>query len=88
MTRAQAYALQWLRDHNADGVFNRNGVLLAGGEIAPVMRSTWNALVGRHLVEFYRPNKGGALRIRATRRGLALDLDLAAGRRHRIFPGD
>lgn len=44
MTKAQKAALDWLRAHNGTGVFDRNGVLLAGGELAPFTRATWNAL--------------------------------------------
>lgn len=53
MTKSQAEALRWLRQHTGDGVFDRNGVLLAAGESAPFMRSTWNALRDLGLVEFY-----------------------------------
>lgn len=44
VTKAQQVALDWLREHNGTGVFGKNGVLLAGGEWAPVTRRTWNAL--------------------------------------------
>lgn len=44
MTSAQKSALLWLRNRNGEGVFLRNGTLLAGGDIAPVMRATWNKL--------------------------------------------
>ena len=50
LTKAQRDALQWLAEHNGDGVFDRYGVLLAAGELAPVMRSTWNALAALGLV--------------------------------------
>jgi hypothetical protein len=53
LTKAQRDALKWLSEHNGDGVFDRCGVLLAAGELAPVMRSTWNALAAFGLVEFY-----------------------------------
>ncbi|MFG1429292.1 hypothetical protein [Roseixanthobacter glucoisosaccharinicivorans] len=62
MTKSQAAALKWLREHNGDGVFDRNGVLLAAGERAPVMRSTWNALRDLGHVEFYGTGRG---RVRA-----------------------
>lgn len=44
MTPAQSQALEWLKQHNGTGVFDKNGVLLAAGELAPHTRSTWNAL--------------------------------------------
>jgi hypothetical protein len=50
VTKSQQQALQWLRDHNGTGLFNKNGVLLAAGELAPVMRSTWNALSAAGMV--------------------------------------
>lgn len=65
LTKAQAAALKWLHEHNGDGMFDRNGVLLAGGELAPVMRCTWNALRDAGHVEFYRPNPRGPQRVRA-----------------------
>lgn len=54
-TEAGRAALQWLADHGGDGVFAETGnqVLLAQGERAPVMRSTWNALHKLGYVEFY-----------------------------------
>lgn len=53
MTPAQREALMWLREHNGDGVFDKRGVLLAAGESAPFMRSTWNALRDAGQVEMY-----------------------------------
>ena len=44
LTEAKRAALKWLRDRNGTGVFDRDGVLLAGGELGPFMRSTWNKL--------------------------------------------
>lgn len=55
LTKAQREALKWLAEHNGDGLFDRNGVLLAGGESAPVLRSTWNKLAASGHVELYRP---------------------------------
>lgn len=55
MTKAQTEALEWLKKHGGDGMFaerNRQ-VLLAAGERAPVMRSTWKSLAELGLVEFY-----------------------------------
>lgn len=46
MTNAERDALKWLSDHGGTGVFVQGGrVLLAGGEIAPFMRSTWKKLL-------------------------------------------
>lgn len=64
LTEAQAYALRWLRKRNGDGCFDKNGVLLAAGELAPVMRSTWNALQKLGLVEIYKPGGKGRGRVR------------------------
>ncbi|MBX9875008.1 MAG: hypothetical protein K2X84_09135, partial [Beijerinckiaceae bacterium] len=54
----------WLRKHGGDGIFDRNGVLLAAGESAPFMRATWNALRDAGLVEFYNPTGKGRGRCR------------------------
>lgn len=54
MTAALRDALKWLAEHNGDGVFAKDGVLLAGGERAPFMRSTWNRLRDLGRVEFYQ----------------------------------
>lgn len=64
LTKAQREALDWLRKHNGDGLFDRNGVVLAAGESAPVMRGTWNALRDAGLVEFYNPAGKGRGRLR------------------------
>ena len=55
MTRPETEALQWLREHGGDGVFAGRDyqALLARGETAPFMRSTWNALERLGRVEFY-----------------------------------
>jgi len=53
LTDSQALALRWLKCHNGDGGFDKNGVLIAAGEKAPFMRSTWNVLAQRGLVEIY-----------------------------------
>lgn len=67
LTKSQRDALRWLSEHNGDGIFDRNGVLLAAGELAPFMRSTWNALGALGLVEFYNPAGKGRGRLRLTR---------------------
>jgi hypothetical protein len=58
MTKSQAEALEWLTKRGGDGMFDRNGVLLAAGESAPFMRSTWNKLVELRRVEFYGGRSG------------------------------
>lgn len=67
MTKPQAEALRWLLDRNGDGVFDRDGVLLAAGELAPFMRSTWNVLRDLGLVEFYNPTGKGRGRLRVVK---------------------
>ncbi|WP_332116029.1 hypothetical protein [Azorhizobium caulinodans] len=69
LTEAQANALKWLKDRNGDGCFDKNGVLLAAGETAPVTRSTWNALRDAGLLEFYNPAGRGYGRARLIERG-------------------
>lgn len=69
-TDAQLAALKWLRNRNGDGVFDRNQVLVASGERAPVMRSTWSRLEGFGLIERYLNNR----RARLTEAGRAVDL--------------
>jgi hypothetical protein len=64
ITKAQSDALKGLREHNGDGLFDKNGVLVAGGERAPFTRGTWNALRDLGHVEFYRPQPRGASRLR------------------------
>lgn len=65
LTNAQKEALEWLQKHNGDGLFDRNGMLVAGGERAPFMRSTWNALRDAGLLEFYGKRPDGTGRGRA-----------------------
>ena len=43
-------ALKWLRERNGTGAFDRDGVLLAAGELAPFTRSTWDRLRDANLV--------------------------------------
>lgn len=71
MTKAQEAALAWLRERNGDGCFDRNGVLLAAGERAPVTRATWNKLRDLGHVEIYRVQPRGASRCRLTARAAA-----------------
>ncbi len=67
---AMLSALKWLRSRNGDGVFDRNQVLVAGGERAPVMRSTWSKLAKLGLVELYLNRR----RVRVTVDGLSVDM--------------
>lgn len=69
LTNAQRDALKWLAEHAGDGLFDKNGVLLAAGETAPHVRATWNALGEQGCVEFYKPNGKGRGRVRLTARG-------------------
>lgn len=64
MTKAQRDALTWLHAHGGDGAYDRYGVLLAGGELAPVMRATWNALQALGHVEHYNLSGRGRGRLR------------------------
>lgn len=63
MTKAQDEALKWLNEHNGTGIFDKTGVLLAAGERAPFMRSTWNALRDAGKVDIYRSGRRGPLRV-------------------------
>jgi len=76
MTKAQRGALRWLFARHSDGVFDRNGVLLAGGDLAPYMRATWNALRDLGFLEFYKPTGKGYGRARLT---IAGQLEAALG---------
>lgn len=71
ITAAQGFALKWLRQHNGDGLFDFNGIAVAGGELAPIMRATWNALKAAGLVDFYNPTGKGRGRLRVTAAGYA-----------------
>lgn len=69
MTDAQKSALLWFRNRGGDGMFMRDGVLLAAGQRAPIMRATWNALRDEGFVEQYN-----RLRLRTTIAGREFDL--------------
>lgn len=65
LTKTQTNALRWLRARNGDGLFDRHGVVMAAGETANFMRSTWNALRDLGAVEFYGGRHGrGRIRIK------------------------
>lgn len=65
-TKAQAAALKWLRDRGGDAAIDKNGIALAMGDSAPVMRSTWNKLRDLGLIEFYNLAGRGRGRLRLT----------------------
>lgn len=44
LTDAQKKALKWLHNRGGSGSFTNGQVVLAQGELAGVMRSTWNTL--------------------------------------------
>jgi hypothetical protein len=69
-TKNQLSALKWLRNRGSDGVFDRHQVLLAQGEKAPVMRSTWAHLETMKMVERYANNR----RLRVTDFGSRINL--------------
>lgn len=50
LTKPQEGALRWLYNHGGSGIFNKNGVLMARGDLAGVMRSTWNVLRDARLI--------------------------------------
>lgn len=59
ITTSQRKALRWLYNHGGEGMFNTNQVLLAQGELAGVMRATWNALAAtKPPCVIYSANKG------------------------------
>jgi len=65
MTKTQADALKWLKARNGDGILDKHGVVLAAGESAHFMRSTWNGLRDLGKVEFYGGKHGrGRIRIK------------------------
>lgn len=69
-TEAMLSALKWFRNRGGDGVFDKNQVLVARGERAPVMRATWTRLAEDDLVEFYLHGR----RIRISSQGLKVNL--------------
>lgn len=69
LTKSCKAALEWFAKHGGDGMFDNNGVVLAGGESAPFMRMTWNTLRDAGLVEFYNPTGKGRGRLRLTDEG-------------------
>lgn len=70
ITDAMKSALKWLINRNADGVFDKTQVLVAAGERAPVMRSTWSRLERAGLVKRYINNR----RLMVTVAGLEMNL--------------
>lgn len=84
LTKAQKDALRWLLDHNGDGGFDKHNVLVAGGEKAPIMRSTWNALAVNELVEFYMNKR----RLRLTQAGTTIAENHTTASQGRSDPED
>lgn len=64
LSERQRAALKWLHDRGGDGVFDKQGVMLAMGERQGIdingyegfMRSTWNALRDGGYIEYYEPS--------------------------------
>jgi len=69
LTDAQKSALKWLKNRGADGVLDRTNCVIARGERAGVMRSTWTALERDGCVERY-----GKRRIKVTTQGQGVDV--------------
>ena len=69
VSASQKSALLWLKNRGGDGVFQKNNLLCAAGEIAPVMRTTWRKLQSASLMESHAPR-----RVRLTRQGNAFNL--------------
>jgi hypothetical protein len=67
--KTHASAIAWLAARNSDGCFDKH-VAFAAGETSPFMRSTWNGLRDRGLLEFYNPAGKGFGRLRLTAAGL------------------
>lgn len=67
-TKSQLRALLWLKNRGGEGVFNKHNVLLDQGELAGVMRATWNTLADDGLV-IYSANKS-AKRVAITTNGV------------------
>lgn len=63
MTRAMLKALIWLSDHGGDGVIDRYGRIVAGGETSP-QSPTWLRLMTHGLI-----TGDGINRIRITAKG-------------------
>jgi hypothetical protein len=80
LTDAQRHALKWMHDRAGDGVFDRYGVLIAGGDRANFERSTLNRLRDAGLVEFYNPAGKGRGRCRLTTAGIDAAKDAARSR--------
>lgn len=64
MSESTRNALQWLKDHNGDGVFMRGNVVLAAGEVAPFRWVTWKSLIAEGKCEAYQVGKSRRIRVR------------------------
>ena len=74
LTDSQRQALTWLQERNSTGLFDKTGVLIAGGDRSETMRSTWNRLRDLGLVTI------ATKRVTLTNDGRAMD----ARKPHRI----
>lgn len=72
MTDSQKKALKWLRDRGGSGTFDKHGVLIASGEGAPFMRSTWNGLQKIGLLAFSNPTGKSYGRASLTEKGMKI----------------
>jgi len=66
---SQRLALLWLRNRGGEGVFNKDDVLIARGELAPVARPTWRKLQSAGLIGSRAPHC-----VHLTRQGKNFDL--------------
>lgn len=84
LSDAHKTALIWLHERSGDGIFDKHGVVLAAGERAPFMRSTWNLLRNSGLIEFYNPTGSGRGRLRITAAGTSLIVFIEFELRHEL----
>lgn len=67
LTEAQTSALDWLAARGGDGSIQSGERVLARGEFAPHLWTTWRALIAAGRVEEYREGKARRLRISTAR---------------------
>lgn len=73
-TIPQKAALKWLINRNGDGAFDKTRCLIAAGERAGVLRSTWSKLHDLGLVKIYIPDGAKHKRCKVTDAGHLIDL--------------
>jgi hypothetical protein len=71
ITDAQKSALKWFKNRGGDGMFDKTNCLIARGERAGVMRSTWSILEKAGLIERYEKR-----RVRITDQGNLINLSM------------